>query len=111
MRKKTGILKKITVFVFAAAMVLTMLPSLLPGSGTVYAAAVTKDKALSIALADAGFTRSSVTSLKAVRDRDDDDDDDGWEISFKKGGYRYEYDISRQGRIDQKEYKIIKVKK
>ncbi len=109
MEKRTGLAGKLTMAVFAVVMMLAVLPFMMPGRSTAYAAAVKNvTKAKTIALKDAGFKESAVTIKKAVLDKEDNE----WEIKFQKGDYKYEYTISaKNGRIEEKDYEIITVKK
>ena len=64
--------------------------------------AVSKSKAIKIALKDAGFKKSQVKKLKA--EKDTKDGVKVWEVEFLHGGYEYEYDINRKtGKIVDKE--------
>ena len=63
---------------------------------------ITKEAAISIALADAGFTEDQVTRLKAEFDYDDGRPE--YEVEFHKDGYEYNYDIHAEtGKILSKD--------
>jgi hypothetical protein len=52
---------------------------------------ITKEEATAIALADAGFSESQVTRLKAEFDYDDGRPE--YEVEFQKDGFEYDYEI------------------
>jgi len=110
MRKNTDLGMRLAAAVFTVCMILAVLPFIMPGRSSVYAAAVkSAAQAKSIALKDAGLKETNVTFIKAKHEIDDDDE---WEVEFKSGGYKYDYSIlSKNGKIKEKEYEIIKVKK
>ena len=63
---------------------------------------ISKEKAISIALADAGFSESQVSRLKAEFDYDDGRPE--YEVEFRKDGWEYSYDIHAEtGKILSKD--------
>ena len=54
-------------------------------------ALISKEAAIAIALADAGFTEEQVTRLRAEYDRDNRAPE--YDVEFQQGGYEYEYEI------------------
>ena len=52
---------------------------------------VSRDRAIELALNDAGFTREEVRDLEAELDRERGGT--YWEVDFEAGGYEYSYDI------------------
>ena len=68
-----------------------------PAAPTVPAAAptetnlITKEEAVAIALADAGFTEDQVKRLRTEFDRDDGQPE--YEVDFHRDGYEYDYEI------------------
>lgn len=78
------------------------LPSSLPAVATEASAAtepvatetsalITKEEAIAIALADAGFTEAQVTRLRAEFDWDDRIPE--YEVEFSQGDFEYDYEI------------------
>ena len=55
------------------------------------AALITKEEAIAIALADAGFTEAQVTRLRAEFDWDDHVPE--YEVEFSQGDFEYDYEI------------------
>ena len=55
------------------------------------AARITKEEAIAIALADAGFTEDQVTKLRTEFDYDDGRPE--YEVDFHQGGFEYDYEI------------------
>ena len=55
------------------------------------AALITKEEAIAIALADAGFTEAQVTRLRAEFDWDDRIPE--YEVEFSQGDFEYDYEI------------------
>lgn len=55
------------------------------------AALITKEEAIAIALADAGFTEAQVTRLRAEFDWDDRVPE--YEVEFSQGDFEYDYEI------------------
>ena len=109
MRKKVFI-KRFIVGVLAAVLVLTMLPVAVPQTGQVYAAQsyIGEKKAREIALKDAGAKEKDVANLKCRLDKKDKE----YEVSFTKNGYNYGYSIrAGSGKIEEKEYEIVKIDK
>ncbi len=110
MRKATHKVKQLIIGVFALALVLTMMPILTPTRSAAYAAQkyVGKTQAQQTALKDAGAKKSNVSGLKTYLDKEDNE----YEVKFTKSGYRYEYSIdAKTGKIEEKEYKIVKIDK
>lgn len=67
---------------------------------------ITLDKAVDIALKDAGFTAADVNFTKKVLDTDDGVRK--YEVEFTNGGYEYEYDINAaNGQIIEKSKDVI----
>ena len=94
----------------AALLVLTMLPVVRPADHAVYAAParIGETKAEEIALKNAGAKAKDVAGLTCKLDREDNE----YEVKFRKSGYSYEYTIcARSGRIEEKEYKIVRIDK
>ena len=60
-------------------------------SSSVTAKRITKEEAIAIALADAGFTQDQVTRLRAEFDYDDGRPE--YEVDFHQGSYEYDYEI------------------
>ena len=66
-------------------------PAAEPASAPTEAPLITKEEAIAIALADAGFTQEQVTRLRTEFDRDDRRPE--YEVDFHQGGYEYDYEI------------------
>lgn len=63
---------------------------------------ITKEEAIAIALADAGFSESQVARLKAEFDYDDGRPE--YEVEFQKDGFEYDYEIHAEtGKILHKD--------
>lgn len=60
-------------------------------AATETAALITKEEAIAIALADAGFTEAQVTRLRAEFDWDDRIPE--YEVEFSQGDFEYDYEI------------------
>ncbi len=109
MRKK-GFIKRFVFGLLAAVLVLTMLPVAVPQTSQVYAAQsyIGEKKAKEAALKDAGAKEKDVTNLKCKLDKRDNE----YEVKFTRNGYNFEYSIgARSGKIEEKEYKIVKIDK
>ena len=91
-------------------MAVLALSLLFTAGGAVQASAkVSRAKALSIALKDAGVKQSAASKLKAVKDKERGVS--VYEISFRSNGYKYEYDVRVQdGKIISEEKEILKKK-
>ena len=64
------------------------------------------EKAISIAVADAGFSQSEVQITKQKLDTDDGVQK--YEVEFVKDGYEYEYDInSKTGAVIEKSKDLV----
>ena len=61
------------------------------GTGQEGSAAVSRDRAIELALNAAGFTADEVRDLEAEPDRERGGT--YWEVDFEAGGYEYSYDI------------------
>lgn len=62
---------------------------------------ITSSKAISIALEDAGLTKSQVRDLEV--EKESEDGVTFYEVTFESGDYEYEYEISLKGKILWKE--------
>ena len=63
---------------------------------------LSKEEAIAIALADAGFTENQVSRLKAEFDYDDGRPE--YEVEFRKDGFEYDYEIHAEtGKILHKD--------
>ena len=69
----------------------TEAPAATAPAATETAALITKEEAIAIALADAGFTEAQVTRLRAEFDRDDRVPE--YDVEFHQGGFEYDYEI------------------
>ncbi len=110
MMRKKGFAGRIAIGLLTALMVLTLLPVTVPQSRAVYAAQsyIGDKKAKEIALKDAGAKEKDVSDLACKLDKEDHE----YEVSFRKSGYDYEYTIrARSGKIEEKEYEIVKIDK
>ena len=110
MMRKKGFTGRIAVGLLAVIMVLTLLPVTVPQSRAVYAAQsyIGDKKAKEIALKDAGAEEKDVSNLACRLDKEDHE----YEVCFRKSGYDYEYTIhARSGKIEEKEYEVIKIDK
>ena len=102
-------MKRVTVGFLALALMLTLMPVLTPARSSALAASyIGSAKAQQIALKNAGTTKDKVTNLKTTFDREDRE----YEVRFRKSGYNFDYAINaKTGRIEEKEYKIVKIDK
>ncbi len=66
--------------------------------------ALTKDEAQSIALADAGIKAENCEYLNVHEDRENGQDI--YDVEFYSGGFEYDYEIAKDGRIIKKDYDI-----
>ncbi len=66
--------------------------------------AITKEDAQTIALNDAGINADACDYLNVHEDRDDGRD--VYDVEFYSGGVEYDYEISKDGKITQKDYDI-----
>ena len=71
--------------------VATEAPAATAPAATETAALITKEEAIAIALADAGFTEAQVTRLRAEFDWDDHVPE--YEVEFSQGECEYDYEI------------------
>jgi hypothetical protein len=71
--------------------VATEAPAATAPAATETAALITKEEAIAIALADAGFTEAQVTRLRAEFDWDDRIPE--YEVEFSQGDFEYDYEI------------------
>ena len=71
--------------------VATEAPAATAPAATETAALITKEEAIAIALADAGFTEAQVTRLRAEFDWDDHVPE--YEVEFSQGDFEYDYEI------------------
>lgn len=69
----------------------TETPAATAPAATETAALITKEEAIAIALADAGFTEAQVTRLRAEFDWDDHVPE--YEVEFSQGDFEYDYEI------------------
>ena len=69
----------------------TEAPAAIEPVATETAALITKEEAIAIALADAGFTEAQVTRLRAEFDWDDRIPE--YEVEFSQGDFEYDYEI------------------
>ncbi len=68
---------------------------------------INQDKAISIALNDAGFKKNQVQILEAKLDYDDGTE--VYEVEFVKGNHKYDYELNaKSGKIIEKKVKAIK---
>ena len=110
MRNKRTVLRRFVFGIMAVMLVLTMLPVAVPKDHAVYAASarIGETKAEEIALKNAGAKSKDVAGLTCKLDREDNE----YEVKFRKSGYSYEYTIcAKSGRIEEKEYKIVRIDK
>ena len=66
-------------------------PAPLPTEAPAAASRITKEEAIAIALADAGFTQDQVTRLRAEFDYDNGRPE--YEVDFHQDRYEYDYEI------------------
>ena len=71
--------------------VATEAPAATAPAATETAALITKEEAIAIALADAGFTEAQVSRLRAEFDWDDRIPE--YEVEFSQGDFEYDYEI------------------
>ena len=69
------------------------------------ALSVTRERAIEIALADAGLKKDAVRELEAEYDREREGD--RWEVDFESGKYEYSYEIDAvSGKILEREKEL-----